>query len=143
MIRTATLPLLTRLSTPRLSRMSSSVSGMQPQYSAGEDEATVQRGVEALTGAGWGLDSERMGVQKTYYFRSYFKAISFVNMIAAESAVKKHHAVMTVRFGSVDVHWTTHNPRGLSQKDVDMAQHCERGADVMGSVGAGQGLKCS
>lgn len=48
---------------------------MQPQYSAGEDEATVQRGVEALTGAGWGLDSERMGVQKTYYFRSYFKAI--------------------------------------------------------------------
>lgn len=75
MIRTATLPLFTRLSTPRLSRMSSSVSGMQPQYSAGEDEATVQRGVEALTGAGWGLDSERMGVQKTYYFRSYFKAI--------------------------------------------------------------------
>jgi hypothetical protein len=55
--------------------MSSSVSGMQPQYSAGEDEATVQRGVESLTGVGWGLDSERMGVQKTYYFRSYFKAI--------------------------------------------------------------------
>lgn len=85
MIRTATLPLFTRLSTPRLSRMSSSVSGMQPQYSAGEDEATVQRGVESLTGAGWGLDSERMGVQKTYYFRSYFKAIVSLSFFLSDS----------------------------------------------------------
>lgn len=73
--RPQTLQLFTQLSTPRLSRMSSSVSGMGLRYAEGEDEAAVQRGVEALTGQGWELDGERMGVQKTYYFRSYFKAI--------------------------------------------------------------------
>ena len=45
------------------------------RYSAGEDEVAVQRGVEALTKQGWEVDGERMGVKKTYYFRSYFKAI--------------------------------------------------------------------
>lgn len=75
--------------------MSSSVSGMQPQYSAGEDEATVQRGVEALTGAGWGLDSERMGVQKTYYFRSYFKAIVRLSFLSESDCANQGRASST------------------------------------------------
>ncbi|KAF4151602.1 hypothetical protein CNMCM6936_004003 [Aspergillus lentulus] len=50
---------------------------------------------------------------------------------------------MTVRIGSVDVHWTTHNPRGLSSKDIAMAQHCEEGAELMGAVAEAQGKKCA
>lgn len=48
---------------------------MQPRYATGEDEPVVQRGVESLMGQGWGLDEEGMGMKKTYYFKSYFKAI--------------------------------------------------------------------
>jgi 4a-hydroxytetrahydrobiopterin dehydratase len=43
----------------------------------------------------------------------------------------------------VDVHWTTHNPRGLSSKDIAMAQHCDEGAQLMGAVAEAQGKKCS
>lgn len=46
------------------------------------------------------------------------------------------------RIGSVDVHWTTHRPRGLSTKDIAMARHCDNGAGLMGCAEAGQGLKC-
>lgn len=43
--------------------------------SAGEDVPTVQRAVEALIANGWGLDDEKMGIKKTYYFKGYFKAV--------------------------------------------------------------------
>ncbi|KAJ5223862.1 transcriptional coactivator/pterin dehydratase [Penicillium chermesinum] len=114
-----------------------------PRFAEGEDQAKVGSDIEALQQQGWVLDPEGSGVRKTFYFKSYFKAISFVSMIGAESAVKKHHPTMTVRFGSVDVHWTTHQPRGLTHKDVSMAQHCDKGANVIGAVEAGQGQKCS
>ncbi|PKX99053.1 4a-hydroxytetrahydrobiopterin dehydratase [Aspergillus novofumigatus IBT 16806] len=115
----------------------------QVQISQGEDAEHVHGGLKALLEKGWVLDGAGMGIQKTFYFRSYFKAVSFVNVVASQSAIKKHHPTMTVRIGSVDVHWTTHNPRGLSSKDIGMAQHCEDGAQLMGAVAEAQGKKCS
>ncbi|OJJ80547.1 4a-hydroxytetrahydrobiopterin dehydratase [Aspergillus glaucus CBS 516.65] len=112
------------------------------RFSEGEDTAQVTAGLNSLRQRGWQLDQDGMGVTKTFYFKAYFKAVSFVNVIAAESAAKKHHPTITVRFGSVDVHWTTHNPRGLSQKDVTLAEHCENGADLIGAVKQSEGQKC-
>ncbi|OQD62096.1 hypothetical protein PENPOL_c014G04833 [Penicillium polonicum] len=111
------------------------------QFAEGEDVQQLARDADALLQQGWVQDGDGMGVTKTFHFKSYFKAVAFVNMIAAESASKKHHPTMTVRIGSVDVHWTTHRPRGFTQKDVTMAQHCDQGADLM-AVDPGQGLKC-
>ncbi|KAJ5912185.1 uncharacterized protein N7473_001488 [Penicillium subrubescens] len=116
---------------------------VEPHFAKGEDAAQLGPDMQTLLQQqGWALDADGMGVTKTFYFKSYFKAVSFVNLIASESSVKKHHATMTVRFGSVDVHWTTHHPRGLTQKDITMARHCDNGAGLMGAVEAGQGLKC-
>ncbi|KAJ5205183.1 hypothetical protein N7491_004194 [Penicillium cf. griseofulvum] len=112
------------------------------QFAEGEDAQQLARDADALLQQGWAKDGDGMGVMKTFHFKSYFKAVAFVNMIAAESASKKHHPTMTVRIGSVDVHWTTHRPRGFTQKDVAMAQHCDQGAGLMGAVDPGQGLKC-
>lgn len=75
-IRTQTLQLARRLSTPSVIRMSSTFpSDLKPRFSPGEDVSQVERGVESLMIKGWGLDEERMGVKKTYYFKSYFKAV--------------------------------------------------------------------
>ncbi|ODM16085.1 hypothetical protein SI65_08519 [Aspergillus cristatus] len=124
-------------------RMASSTN--QPstiRFSEGEETEQVATGLNSLRQRGWQLDQDGMGVTKTFYFKAYLKAVSFVNVIAAESAAKKHHPTITLRFGSVDVHWTTHNPRGLSQKDVTLAEHCENGADLIGAVKQGEGQKC-
>ncbi|PWY89592.1 pterin-4-alpha-carbinolamine dehydratase [Aspergillus sclerotioniger CBS 115572] len=114
-----------------------------PQFSEGTDPEQARQGLQALQEQGWALDEDGQGVKRTYYFRSYFKAVSFVNVVASQSSTKKHHPTMTVRIGSVDIHWTTHNPRGLSEKDLEMAQHCDEAAELMGAVEQGQGKKCA
>ncbi|KAL4910086.1 hypothetical protein BDW74DRAFT_173555 [Aspergillus multicolor] len=112
------------------------------QIAEGFDPEQLRPTLNELQGQGWRLDDGKIGIQKTFYFRSYFKAVSFLNAVASQSATKKHHATMTIRFGSVDVHWTTHHPRGLTDKDTSMAQFCEQAATLMGAVQEGQGQKC-
>ncbi|PYH44202.1 4a-hydroxytetrahydrobiopterin dehydratase [Aspergillus saccharolyticus JOP 1030-1] len=119
-------------------------SAVEPQFAEGVDAEVLRPRLAGLLQAeqGWTLDAEGRGMQKTYFFKTYFKAVSFVNVIASQSASVKHHPTMTVRIGSVDIHWTTHHPRGLTGKDVDMAQYCDEAAELMGAVEAGQGRKC-
>ncbi|PYI24668.1 transcriptional coactivator/pterin dehydratase [Aspergillus violaceofuscus CBS 115571] len=125
------------------SSMSTSAA-VEPQFAEGVDADELRPRLTALLQPeqGWTLDAEGQGLQKTYFFKTYFKAVSFVNVVASQSATMKHHPTMTVRIGSVDIHWTTHHPRGLTGKDVDMAQHCDEAAELMGAVEAGQGRKC-
>jgi hypothetical protein len=48
---------------------------VQVQISPGENAEEVRGGLEALRKQGWVLDGEGMGIQKTFYFRTYFKAV--------------------------------------------------------------------
>ncbi|EPS28303.1 hypothetical protein PDE_03249 [Penicillium oxalicum 114-2] len=122
-------------------RMASSTA--EPRFAEGEDAAQLGPDMQSLLQQqGWALDADGMGITKTFHFKTYFKAVSFLNLIASESAAKRHHPTMTVRIGSVDVHWTTHHPRGLTQKDITLARHCDQGATLMGAVEAGDGMKC-
>ncbi|KAF7594077.1 hypothetical protein BBP40_010214 [Aspergillus hancockii] len=114
----------------------------EPQFAEGVNGSQLQTELNTLLGQGWALDGDGMGVQKTFYFKTYFKAVSFVNVVASQSAAKKHHPTMTVRIGSVDIHWTTHRPRGLTDKDLTMAQHCDEAAELMGAVVQEEGKKC-
>ncbi|THC88209.1 hypothetical protein EYZ11_012345 [Aspergillus tanneri] len=78
-----------------LSRGLSTVAS-EPQFAEGIDAGQLQYKVDALIEQGWKLDEDGMGVQKTFYFRSYFKAVAFVNVVASQSASQKHHPTMTV-----------------------------------------------
>jgi 4a-hydroxytetrahydrobiopterin dehydratase len=44
--------------------------------------------------------------------------------------------------GSVHIHWTTHFPRGLTHKDIDMAQYCDQQAALIGTVQQVDANKC-
>ncbi|KAJ5974572.1 Transcriptional coactivator/pterin dehydratase [Penicillium waksmanii] len=141
-IRVPSARLALSLSLPRSQPLRMASSAPAAHFAEGEDPQQLGPDTEMLQQQGWALDGNGMGVTKTFHFKSYFKAVSFVNLIASESSSKKHHPTMTVRFGSVDVHWTTHHPRGLTHKDITMARHCDHGASLMGAVDSGQGLKC-
>lgn len=45
------------------------------QFAEGEDTQQLTRDTEALLQGGWALDTEGMGVTKTFHFKSYFKAV--------------------------------------------------------------------
>jgi hypothetical protein len=44
--------------------------------------------------------------------------------------------------GTLTVHWTTHEPRGLSKKDLDMARYCDEQAKSIGTVEPSQAQQC-
>jgi 4a-hydroxytetrahydrobiopterin dehydratase len=93
----------------------------EPQFAEGFDPEQLRPQLNGLQDQGWRLDEDKIGIKKTFYFRSYFKAVvsffffffffilpasisvleadvsqSFLNVIASQSATKKHHATMTV-----------------------------------------------
>jgi len=72
----------------------------QVQISPNENAEEVREGLEALRKRGWVLDGEGMGIQKTFYFRTYFKAV----------------------VGSVSC-----SSRGISEADCFGAELCECG----------------
>lgn len=56
----------------------------------------------------------------------------FMNIVAAECAVKKHHPEWSNVYNTTFIRWTTHSPPGLSEKDVAMARYCDEQAGICG-----------
>lgn len=48
---------------------------MPPNISEGQDEGKVVAEADALLVHGWKLDEEQIGLIKTYYFKTYTKAL--------------------------------------------------------------------
>ncbi|KAH8688855.1 putative MFS monocarboxylate transporter [Talaromyces proteolyticus] len=114
-----------------------------PLFAPGVDPAQNTAPLQSLLEQSlWSLDADRMGVTKTYYFKTYTKCLDFVQVVGIRSKSKNHHSTMTVKSGSVHVHWTTHVPRGLSEKDIQMAQYCDQQAGQIGTVSQAEANKC-
>lgn len=46
-----------------------------PRFAEGEDPHQLGQDTEALLQGGWALDADAIGLTKTFYFKSYFKAV--------------------------------------------------------------------
>jgi len=118
-----------RLSTNfTLPKRTSTVSAMSAIFSTRENEAKMKEELQSLEGTGWILDEDRMGIKKTYYFKTYTKVLDFHTIIGVRCKSKNHHPKMETGAGHVTVHWTTHFPRGLSSQDMFMARYCDEQA---------------
>lgn len=141
---------------------------MEPNFSDGVDKEKLRREVETLYKTGWELDEEKIGLVKTYPFKTYTKCLvreahrmlfrafvenpqDFLLKIGIKSKTRNHHSTMTIvsastriplrlniltfmqKPRSVQVHWTTHNPHGLSDKDIGMAKYCDDEAQEIGT----------
>lgn len=45
------------------------------RFAEGEDTEHVTAGLNSLRQRGWQLDNEGIGITKTFYFKTYFKAV--------------------------------------------------------------------
>ncbi len=59
---------------------------------------------------------------KTFHFKSYLKAIGFVNAIAWHANKVNHHPDIIVSFNKCIVKLTTHDQGGITQQDREMAR---------------------
>jgi 4a-hydroxytetrahydrobiopterin dehydratase len=47
----------------------------EPQFAEGINLEQLRPLLNELQDQGWSLDEEKIGIKKTFYFRSYFKAV--------------------------------------------------------------------
>ncbi len=72
---------------------------------------------------GWKLAGE--AIEKTYQFRAYMEAISFINRVAEVAEREEHHPDIYNSWRTVRLSITTHDEGGLTEWDFDLARQID------------------
>ncbi|KAI1143013.1 transcriptional coactivator/pterin dehydratase [Hypoxylon sp. FL0543] len=93
----------------RSAAMATSAHAQIPHFSAGVDEPALSRALEPLLasagrGGRWVLVPGGEGLERSFRFKTFAK---------------------TWVYNTTYIRWTTHNPKGLSAKDVELAAICD------------------
>lgn len=81
---------------------------------------------DALIGLdGWSDTEDRDAIQKTFTFKSFNQAFSFMTRVAMEAEKANHHPEWFNVYNRVDVTLSTHDAGGITEKDIKLAQFME------------------
>jgi 4a-hydroxytetrahydrobiopterin dehydratase len=103
---------------------------MEIIFSAAQPAELPERASKLLVA--WRISPSKKGITRQYTFTSFSNAWKFMSIIAEECKVKRHHPSWSNLYNEVSIEWTTHKPEGLSIKDVEMAEFCDRTATEIG-----------
>ncbi|KIW08009.1 uncharacterized protein PV09_00955 [Verruconis gallopava] len=119
---------------------STMASAPHPKFSAGSNEKMIADtlSLELLPPqSSWRLTPSGEGIQRTFKFKTFKAAWSFMDRVAAECKTARHHPEWANVYNTVFIRWTTHQPKGLSEKDVAMAMFCDEHAKELGVLDDG------
>lgn len=68
---------------------------------------------------GWELRDGRL--RKQYTFRTFLRAIAFVNSVAYLSEGAGHHPDITINYNKVTIRLITHSEKALTDRDFSLA----------------------
>ena len=71
-----------------------------------------------------GWERENDEIVRVYEFDDYLDAASFLNNLAKIAEEEYHLPEMTLRWGEVEVRFTTHDAGGITEKDIRLADYC-------------------
>lgn len=80
-------------------------------------DIAIHRGLAGLTG--WSRKGD--AITKTYQFKTFPAAISFVSRVAEAAETADHHPDMDIRYTKVTCTLSTHDAGGITQNDLDLA----------------------
>ena len=80
-------------------------------------ESEIREGVAALPG--WELRDGRL--RKQYTFRTFLRAMAFVNSVAYLSEGAGHHPDITINYNKVTLRLITHSEKALTNRDFELA----------------------
>ncbi|KAF2500509.1 transcriptional coactivator/pterin dehydratase [Lophium mytilinum] len=113
-----------------------------PIFSPSQPADLPARATSLLRTSSWTLTPSRIAITRVYRFKTFKAAWAFMNKVADECKRQRHHPSWHNLYNEVTIEWTTHRPEGLSIKDVEMAEFCDRVAEEGGAVEGEEGKKC-
>ena len=72
---------------------------------------------------GWRLADDAL--HKRFEFPDYPSTIAYITRLAFVAERHDHHPDLEVRWGKVDVRWTTHDAKGLTALDLAQAERSD------------------
>jgi 4a-hydroxytetrahydrobiopterin dehydratase len=82
--------------------------------------------LKLLLEAGWEVLIDRNAVSKTYKFKSFIDAFSFMTSTAIFAEKLNHHPEWFNVYSRVDVVLTTHDLDAISELDIKLATHMDK-----------------
>ncbi|KAI0533392.1 pterin 4 alpha carbinolamine dehydratase-domain-containing protein [Xylaria digitata] len=128
-----------------LSRFQSSL-GVNPtpndanvKFSASANETSLTAALHELLnstekGGRWNLIPSGQGLERSFRFKNFAKTWDFMTAVSLQCKLKNHHPEWSNVYNITYIRWTTHNPEGLSAKDVELAGLCDSLARDFGEV---------
>lgn len=83
----------------------------------------IQQALEKLNG--WKQQDNRSAIHKTFKFKNFETAWSFMNTIAETAESMDHHPEWSNVYNRVEITLTTHDAGGITCKDIELAQKIE------------------
>ena len=90
------------------------------------DAASRAEALKALAMSSWAEDAERDAIIKTFRFRNFVGAWSWMTAVAIWAEKMDHHPEWRNVYSTVEVLLTTHDAGGLTQKDLDLARKMDQ-----------------
>ena len=72
----------------------------------------------------WALDGN--SIVKDKLFRNFKEAVEFVNKVAEIAERHNHHPAITINYSSVRMSFTTHEEKGLTSRDFEIAEEIDK-----------------
>lgn len=81
---------------------------------------------ELLAGApAWQHDAALGTITRGFKFADFRQAFAFMTEVALAAERRDHHPEWSNVWNRVTITWTTHDARGLTQRDFDLARVCD------------------
>lgn len=81
-----------------------------------------ERGEAMTTLGGWAYLEDRAAIYRRYQFADFVAAFGFMSKVALLAERADHHPEWSNVYDRVEIHLTTHDAGGVSQRDIDLAR---------------------
>ena len=93
-------------------------------YRGNMDTISEEEARQRLEGLpGWEYANGR--IRKQFVFRTFLRAVAFVNAVAYLAEAAKHHPDMTINYNTVTLRLITHSEDALTERDFNLARQIE------------------
>lgn len=83
-------------------------------------EADIDKKLKAISA--WELNKKKTELSKTFEFPSFITGLAFIAKVTVHAEVMEHHPVIELSYGKVKVKLTTHDAKGLTTADFELAR---------------------